>query len=1067
MKKILFAFASVLMLLFVKPVFAQGDDVVNMNITIEKQNDCYVVSFPDSDLFSTSKPIMEVLIDYTNAEVHKGSKTGTVISSSIADGKISFEVAEGGTYYILPVTDYAYAILLSNGDLMFFRSTESYTNDTEYTVTVNSTSYTGRVFAGIETVSSSTNLWDNYKSSIKKVYVASGQIIKPISMGNWFAVCANLTSFDFNGFNLTNCTDIGDLFVDCSNLVTISNFNTVDTKNVKVFENLFYGCTSLPAQTISTIASQIDTSSATLLGGMFAGTNVITLDLSNFVTTNVEYFYSMFSGCEQLTTLDISSFDTSKALALDGEKMNNMFKDCNSLTTVTFGANFKKNSIDDLCFPYGTWRKTSDGTIQIIDDINKFFDDSETAGEWKKIDTVEVSFNTGTSQIIPAKRLVVGDTYGNLPCTDSQSCSVVLNEKEGYDFVGWYDASTGGNLIESTTSVTNKQDHTLYARWSETTYKVIYNSNGGSGSMSDGSRKYSESFTLPTTASFIKEGYTFKGWLDQSDNAITVIPANTASDVTVKANWSENTYKVIYDSNGGSGSMADGSRDYSESFTLPTTTAFTRTGYTFDGWLDQNNKSITEIPANTASDVTVKANWNEDTYKVIYDNNGGSGTMDYDSRKYTESFTLPAAADVTFTRTGYDFDGWTLNGEKVVAVNAFTAGNVTVKAIWKAKQFDVSFDSQGGSTVDPIKVTYDSTYGTLPETKWKGHNLTGWFTEKTGGNEIKSDTAVTITENQTLYAHWTVDALIITLDVEGTQTVYNDFPKGYTLAEYDENYKDPTKTGGYVFKEWNTKPDGTGDSYSKDTAISFDATTTQDFTLYAQFVKVDIKESEIDKYADEDKQAVADVSKNTQADEAVLATETAKVIIPDEVSNKIDDEEVLEALGVDSSEDVELVIETHLKMEINSVESDGEEGINKFVIDITPLYTVKAKAKNDTTGNTAPLMKDNDGNIRYEELHVEAETYMKIYLPVSFVKPGTDEEVKNVWVKHKNRVFDGEDGNGLPVKHDDNGYYVEYDDPNGFSPFEISKTKLVPDPEPSPSPSGSSGTVKLPKTGIE
>ena len=104
MKKLLFVFASVLMLMFVAPVNAEGDEgdeIVNMNVSIDKQSDCYVVSFPDSDLFASAKPTMEVLIDYTNAEVHKGSKTGSVVASTLTNGKIRFVVNEGGTYYIL------------------------------------------------------------------------------------------------------------------------------------------------------------------------------------------------------------------------------------------------------------------------------------------------------------------------------------------------------------------------------------------------------------------------------------------------------------------------------------------------------------------------------------------------------------------------------------------------------------------------------------------------------------------------------------------------------------------------------------------------------------------------------------------------------------------------------------------------------------------------------------------------------------------------------------------------------------------------------------------------------
>ena len=45
---------------------------------------------------------------------------------------------------------------------------------------------------------------------------------------------------------------------------------------------------------------------------MFYGCQDITeIDLSNFNTSKLTYMYSMFSGCSQLTSIDLSNFDTS------------------------------------------------------------------------------------------------------------------------------------------------------------------------------------------------------------------------------------------------------------------------------------------------------------------------------------------------------------------------------------------------------------------------------------------------------------------------------------------------------------------------------------------------------------------------------------------------------------------------------------------------------------------------------------------------------------------------------------------------------------------------------------
>ena len=66
------------------------------------------------------------------------------------------------------------------------------------------------------------------------------------------------------------------------------------------------------------------------MSGMFYGCNSLTsLDLSHFNTGNVADMGSMFNTCSSLTNLDLSHFDTSSVT-----NMNNMFSSCSSLTNL-------------------------------------------------------------------------------------------------------------------------------------------------------------------------------------------------------------------------------------------------------------------------------------------------------------------------------------------------------------------------------------------------------------------------------------------------------------------------------------------------------------------------------------------------------------------------------------------------------------------------------------------------------------------------------------------------------------------------------------------------------------
>lgn len=63
---------------------------------------------------------------------------------------------------------------------------------------------------------------------------------------------------------------------------------------------------------------------------MFSGCDGLTrLDLSGFDTSAVTNMNAMFSSCYELTSLDLSNFDTSAVTS-----MNNMFRECHSLTSL-------------------------------------------------------------------------------------------------------------------------------------------------------------------------------------------------------------------------------------------------------------------------------------------------------------------------------------------------------------------------------------------------------------------------------------------------------------------------------------------------------------------------------------------------------------------------------------------------------------------------------------------------------------------------------------------------------------------------------------------------------------
>ena len=157
------------------------------------------------------------------------------------------------------------------------------------------------------------------------------------------------------------------------------------------------------------------------------------------------------------------------------------------------------------------------------------------------------------------------------------------------------------------------------------------------------------------------------------------------------------------------------------------------------------------------------------------------------------------------------------------------AKNLTITALWTAKEYTVTFDATGGDVTPTSKdVTYDSPYGDLPTASRTGYGFDGWFTEANGGGDrVESTTKVEITDDQTLYANWTAGAITVTFNATGgisTQTS--------RAVTFDSTYGElqiATKTG-YTFSGWFTE-EVYGTEITKDTKV----TNTNDHSLYAHW----------------------------------------------------------------------------------------------------------------------------------------------------------------------------------------------------------------------------------------
>ena len=108
--------------------------------------------------------------------------------------------------------------------------------------------------------------------------------------------------------------------------------------------SMFYGCSALTSLNLSSF----NTSNVTNMVAMFARCSALTsLDLKNFNTSNVTNMSDMFDGCKALTSLDLSNFNTSNVT-----KMEAMFAHCSALTSLDL-KNFNTSNVTDMGAMFG------------------------------------------------------------------------------------------------------------------------------------------------------------------------------------------------------------------------------------------------------------------------------------------------------------------------------------------------------------------------------------------------------------------------------------------------------------------------------------------------------------------------------------------------------------------------------------------------------------------------------------------------------------------------------------------------------------------------------------------
>ena len=230
----------------------------------------------------------------------------------------------------------------------------------------------------------------------------------------------------------------------------------------------------------------------------------------------------------------------------------------------------------------------------------------------------------------------------------------------------------------------------------------------------------------------------------------------------VKAPETEYTV-TVRDDGYGTGSADPASATAGTEITL---TATPNAGYHFKEWqVMSGDVTVRDDKFTMPSDnVEIKAIFEEDapptpTEYTVTVKTDGNGTASASHAKAV------VGTEITLTATpnaGYHFKEWqVMSGDVTVRDDKFTmpGSDVEVKAIFEEDapptptEYTVTFDGNDGMPSVGSMTTTKQKLTSLPDASRSKHSFDGWYTEKSGGTKITTDTV--FSANTTVYAHWT------------------------------------------------------------------------------------------------------------------------------------------------------------------------------------------------------------------------------------------------------------------------------------------------------------------------
>ena len=438
------------------------------------------------------------------------------------------------------------------------------------------------------------------------------------------------------------------------------------------------------------------------------------------------------------------------------------------------------------------------------------------------------------------------------------SVTIPAISKTGYTCT-WNTSSDGNGTTYNAGDVTDKLNtQTLYAVCKANSYTVSYNSNGGSGTMTNDTATYNSNF-ITKKNTFTKTGYTFNGWNEKADGTGTVWGLTTSGvyesgkswkwtytkNITLYAQWIPNTntkyvvkhYKQKLD--GTYPSEADDTDNLTgttDSSVAPTVKDV-KNNSNYIGFTAPSVQTVT-IAADGSTVVTYKYTRNKYTFTLGSATGvSTSGSTASGSYYYGSTITLKASASSGYTWSKWTSSNTSLVGNQTTANTTFTmpAGNITMTPSVTVNSYTVTYDAttNGGSTAKQTASTkYKTSVDLTKKAEKTGYEFVGWNTNKDATSALASYEMPA--NDVTLYA-------IYSKTLTATFNYYNSKSETKSVTIYNNatsgSITSPSALGtpsGYTFRHYSTS---NAANASKTIDANSAVVLTSNQTYYASYQK--------------------------------------------------------------------------------------------------------------------------------------------------------------------------------------------------------------------------------------